>query len=368
MNVIAIPSDFGACGHYRVIWPGRAVAQMFPDDADVRVVNPRSFRFGQDRVTRRMAVDGLSLDGADVLVIQRVGSPLSVELIRWAQAQGVAVVVDFDDAMWCIDPANAAHREWNGGDRARELHWKWCDEAARQADLVTVTTQALARRYGKHGRVQVIPNYLPQAAMILWSDLDLRQERRAGDPVRIGWAGTLKSHPKDLQVMGDAVSWAVRELGAEFHVLGDGKGVADAVGLRPGEVTVHGYVPLTEYHAGLDVFDVGLVPLVDSPFNRAKSWLKAMEYAGRGIAVVASGTPANRELSGWLAAGGAMTTVDTVAGWKTALEELATDPQNLTDAQTGLRDGVRHLSIEGRAGQWLEAWDRAGVRRKLLLS
>jgi glycosyltransferase involved in cell wall biosynthesis len=364
MRVLAIPSDTGACGSYRVHWPARAVALARPD-WDVRTVNPRTFQFARNPYTREFVVRGLDLDGVDVVHLQRVGSPNSVEFMRWCQRQGVAVVVDFDDAMWAIDRDNVAWRDWNGrGPRGDDVHWRWCDDAARVADLVTVTTSALAKRYGEHGRTEVIPNYLPDRALASWDDIRDRRAKRNGDPVRIGWAGSLGVHPHDLDVAAPAVAWAVRELGAELHVVGGGGDrAAKAFGLDPHEVTVHPAVSLADYHAALDVFDVGIVPLADSKFNAAKSWLKALEYAGRGLAVVASETPANRLLG---KAVSAVSVVSTVGAWKFALEELVTHPPALWDAQTQARDAARHLTLEVRANDWAKAYERAAARRTSL--
>lgn len=362
MRVLAIPSDTGACGSYRVHWPARAVALARPD-WDVRTVNPVTVHFTRT-YSGEFIVRGLDLTDVDVVHVQRIGSPNSVEFMRWCQHQGAAVVLDMDDAMWAIDRDNTAWRDWNGrGPRGDDVHWRWCDDAARVADLVTVTTDALAKRYGAHGRVEVIPNYLPDRALAPWDAVRERQAKRNGDPVRIGWAGSIGVHPHDLDAAAPAVTWAVRELGAEFHVIGGGERVAETFGLEPDEFTVHPFSPLSEYHAALDVFDIGIVPLDDTKFNAAKSWLKALEYAGRGLAVVASDTPANRLLG---RAVSAVSVVSTVGAWKTALEELVTGPETLLDRQTWARDSARHLTLEARSDRWANAYERAANRRASL--
>lgn len=362
MRVHLLPGDQGACGHYRLAWPGQAVSNE--GEHSVSLSEPGSVQMRMTRGLRgpaRFEVRGLPDDGVDVAVVQRIGSENGVRLIQHLQGQGVAVVLDADDALWAIDPDNSSHRAWNG----RPHHWKWMDEAARLADLVTVTTPALAARYGEHGRVEVIPNYLPTGALATDAELESRVGRRT--PPRVGWAGTLKSHPHDLPVSHPAVH-AARGLGAEVHVLGDGIGVHDAWGLPYEQVIRHPAVPLDRYHRALDALDVGLVPLAESPFNAAKSWLKALEYAGRGIPSIVSPTPANRSLSEWLLG---VRVVETPYLWPVAvqdlLEALAAEPGSALAMAWSLREEVlRSFTIEGQTAAWTSAWERAVNRRRNL--
>lgn len=363
MRVRLLPGDQGACGHYRLAWPGQAVARL--TDHEVSLTEPGTV---QMRTTRgltgpaKFEVRGLDPTEVDVAVVQRIGSENGVRLIQHLQEHGVAVVLDADDALWAIDPANSSHRAWNG----RPHHWKWMDEAARVADLVTVTTGALAARYGReHGRVEVIPNYLPTGALATDAEMASRLGRRT--PTRVGWAGTLKSHPNDLPVAHSGVHTA-RKLGAEVHVVGDGIGVHTAWGLPYEQVVRHPPVPLERYHAALDALDIGLVPLADDTFNRSKSWLKALEYAGRGIPSLVSPTPANRSLSEWLLD---VRPVESEFLWAVAVQErllsLAESDDTPEAVAYGLRDEVhRSFTIEGNVSAWTGAWERAWMRRKNL--
>src|SRR3546814_11989104 len=93
---------------------------------------------------RGLAVRGRNLEGLDLAVFQRVGTSRQVDLVRALQAQGVAVVIDVDDALYCIDPDSGSFAAWN--DRRATTHWSNLEEACRRADLVTVTTDRKSTR------------------------------------------------------------------------------------------------------------------------------------------------------------------------------------------------------------------------------
>lgn len=296
----------------------------------------------------------------DLMVIQRVGTEASVRFLRWAQEHGIAVVVDADDAMWCIDRDNTAWASWNGRTPER-LHWKWADEAARHADLVTVTTDALAKRYGAHGRCEVHPN------RILTEALNVQNIRDRFDPdPTLGWAGFVGTHPHDLQVAGNAVRDAVDATGALVRVVADPAGAEAAWGLREGSVQGLGPYPLgPEYFSGLTAIDVAAVPLDMSPFNRGKSSLKALEFSAMGAAVVATPTPANRELARSLP----ILLAESESQWRDHLTRLLSDPAERRERGEQARSLVgAEWTIEGHAEAWAQAWERAVSRRQRMVA
>src|SRR3546814_18965873 len=101
---------------------------------------------------RGLAVRGRNLEGLDLAVFQRVGTSRQVDLVRALQAQGVAVVIDVDDALYCIDPDSGSFAAWN--DRRATTPWSNLEEACRRADLVTVPTDAPARHSARPLRTE----------------------------------------------------------------------------------------------------------------------------------------------------------------------------------------------------------------------
>lgn len=349
MHVMVIPADRGGCGNYRLAWPAQAVSGV-REDWYVSVVPPERVQAGF-RNEKFIGVQGFPKPLPDVVVMQRVGTPGQFHVLQWAQQQGVATVVDFDDAMWCIDTGNAAWASWN---RSATQHWKWCDRAAGIADLVTVTTDALARRYARHGRVEVIPNYVPAAA----TRLPLQREPGG---LTAGWAGFTRTHPGDCRVSAPAAT-AVLQEGGRLHVIADAPGAAREWGLEDEQVGSTGPQPLgPKYFGSLSVLDLMLVGLRDTPFNRAKSTLKVIEAGAAGAVSIAPDNAPHRVLarSGYPVALAASPRqwADHAAAF--ARESAETRAERAAEIR---RLTAERWTIEGNAERWARAWERAAAR------
>lgn len=327
MRVEVYPADSGACGFYRLRLPASQLGAAVVDDG---------LRLG--------VADGRVVDAtadADVVVLQRPANALIVAAIPHLQRHGVAVVVDMDDDFAALDPKNPT---WTADRKAHRLIL----EACRRADLVTVTTPGLARRYGGHGRVQILPNVVPARYLTVTAERDGRTA---------GWAGSVSTHPNDLQVTGGAVAQAVRETGGRFQVIGDGNAVREHLRLDV-EPDVTGIVPLTDYPRHVAGLDVGIVPLTDSTFNRSKSALKLLEYSALGVASVVSPTPDNLRVGIGLVA-------HRPRDWSRLVRRLLTQVGYRAEVAERARAAVaeRH-TIEGNAWRWEQAWSRALATRR----
>lgn len=348
MRVIAYPADQGGCGFYRLIAPCRhLIAQGV--DVDYIVDNDPEDRQMQalwrtnddDTVT---VVDVVAPD-ADVVVLQR---PLHARLagaIPLLQAQGVRVVVEIDDDFEHISRRNVAWpmvQPHLSPARNRANLMRACE----LADLVTVSTPALAAVYGRHGRVRVVPNCVPADYLLV------RQE--AHDGVWIGWSGSTDTHPDDLQVTGNGIARAVNATGARVAVVGTGKGVRNALGLR--EIPLaSGWRTLADYPDALAQFDVGIVPLEGSLFNEAKSWLKGLEYAAVGVPFVATPTEQYRALN----AEGMGLLAESPRQWEGLVKRLVRDEGYRAEQAWQGRERAERWTVEANAERWVDAWSAA---------
>lgn len=288
-------------------------------------------------------------DWPDVIVFQRPLNRFLAEIIPHLQREGVAVVVEVDDDFKSLDPAHSIYKsvqpKWSP-----QRNWRHLQTACDAADLITVSTPQLARVYGRYGNVHVVPNYVP-----LWY-LEQPTTDVMQDGVRFVWSGSLDAHPRDVNVTRGAVG---RGLGpnASFEVIGPGHGVKEAMGLARQPIAT-GFIPLPQYPKVLSTYDVMLVPLDQTPFNNAKSYLKGLEAAACGLAVVATPTEQYQELEQM----GLCVTVSKPRQWEGLVKHLSNMTMDVRQDVAKLQRGAivkNGLTIEQRAHERVALWKQA---------
>jgi glycosyltransferase involved in cell wall biosynthesis len=349
MKVLLSNTMYTGSRYYRVDEPARAVQEA---DLGLTVVVQRGLetrmvqRPGDDQLT----VGSVDAEDADVVVLQLPKTVEMLQCLRLLQAQGVAVVVEMDDLFSAVPFGHPAHRAMTKGGID-----KIARAATQEADLVTVSSQALLAQYARHGRGAVVPNAVPRRN----AELPPAYEREP-ETVTIGWSGSVATHPYDLQVMESGLQQALdRTPGkSRFVILGQALDARERLHLPeepieyPWVKDVDGYVRSVG-----ELFDIGLAPLRDDQFNASKSWLKVMEYAARGVFAVRSGT-AEYELLGL----GRRARVP--RDWATAITAAVQDPDRRREQAAADREVVlaRHLT-EHTAERWADAWRQARDNR-----
>lgn len=347
MNVLLVSAGSDGCGYHRMTEPARAVLEA---DLGVDVIVRRNLDVtAQPTVSGGWVLTHVDSAGADVVVMQRPTSPKAGPIIENLQAQGVAVVVEVDDLLSAVPADHASFHSLVRGGEARRLA-----EFCRMADLVTVSTPALAAEYGRHGRVAVIPNAIPRRI----AELPPAYEQ-SRDAVTVGWTGTVATHPQDLFAVGSGVQQALdASERARLVILGQAHGAHEALGVREEPEQVPWLDSVDEYLAAVgDRFDVGIAPLRLDRFNEAKSWLKPLEYAARGVFPIGSPTSEYRRLGvGRLAA--------SPKDWARELRRAVLDDGWRTEQAALARQTVleRHLT-EHTAERWADAWRTAADNR-----
>jgi glycosyltransferase involved in cell wall biosynthesis len=235
----------------------------------------------------------------DVIWLEKEALPWLPAFLEIARLQGLPYVVDYDDAWF--------HRYEN--------HWlspllgHKIDAVMRVAHTVVAGNDFLARRARSAGarQVEIVPSAIDLAR---YQDLP---ERTSIGPLNVGWIGIpLNAHY--LSIVAPALRHAEN---VKLQVVG-GPVPPELAGIAAESF------PWTEESEieRIAAFDVGIMPLHDTPWERGKCAYKLIQVMAAGKPVIASPVGANcrvveHGVNGFLA--------DTPEQWREALRALA-DP------------------------------------------
>lgn len=225
---------------------------------------------------------------------------------RWSKK----IIYDLDDAEWLHSPRKSV-------------------SLARRADYVVCGSHAIFEWAQKHNAHCLL---MPTVV-----DHDIyhahRVDHATRDPITIGWVGAGRAHFRqgNFTLIKPALEeLAKKNMSFRFVIIG-------AQYCQPLKNFFRGLSFETIFIDKLDwrdpasvaraihdyQFDIGLMPLVDTPFNQAKCAFKAIEYMACGVPVVASNVGENAVA---IKHGKTGLLVNTQKEWGAAIETLLADP------------------------------------------
>jgi hypothetical protein len=214
------------------------------------------------------------------------------------------LVLDLDDAVFELRPSLAA--------KGRAARWLYGPQQTLalidRADALVVSTPALAEMLPDGARRPSVLPTVPDPED--YPIVEQRDER----PVVVGWAGTVGGLGY-LDPLAPVFERLERDGLAQLEV------VCSEPWRYPARFRRWRLEDETTLFAD---FGIGIMPLPDTPYTRAKAGFKLLQYMAAGLPVVASPLGVNRDL---VERAGAGLLADRPREWEEALRELATKPE-----------------------------------------
>lgn len=284
---------------------------------------------------------------SDVLYIHRFIDEEILAVARHCRANGVAVVWDNDDDVTAIPQSHPRYRHL-GGIKA-QMSLAATTRMVRLVDIVTTPSAVLAGKFRALGAndVRVVENFLPREFMGM--------RPRAHDGIVIGWIAGLE-HQLDYQTL--LLRNTLLRLFDAFedlrvHSVGLGLGLPPS---RYDRVPAAAFLDLAGIAA---TYDIGIAPLADIPFNRARSNVKLKEYAAAGVPWLASPVGAYAHMGS--AEGGRLVNDD---AWYEELEAMIIDQRTRRKLAKRATKWGREQGMERNISQWISVFSDAVLARR----
>jgi len=217
------------------------------------------------------------LDGAYVIVVRYIDGPAMSALTQARKAlAGVAYLLDDDIQGAWRDQSLPKHYRF----LMAHFWWRWHGLLEELSSELWLSSDMLARQYNAGERIDpiVTPFPLPRD----------RQANKTDTIVKIAYHGS-KTHRADLLWLRDIIAEVQTKCShTEVEIVGDRKAKKWFRGI-PRTKTL-GVLPWQVYcnHVSNKRVDIGLVALLDTPFNRCRSWNKYLDVAKWGAVGVFS--------------------------------------------------------------------------------
>jgi glycosyltransferase involved in cell wall biosynthesis len=295
-------------------------------------------------------MDGTSIVGWNVVVLKLLMDRQTPDCVLAARELGQKVIIDVDDFHDGVHQDNQSHAQIDPI-KSPDMNIDHYNRAIACADVVTVSTTFLFDYYSeRHPCVRVVRNGIDFGRYS-------RVRDQAGWRPTIGWVGGIPWRSGDLETLRDWLPQFIDEHQLNVH---HGGHLEDAVepfwmkaGIPESRVSTAPMKLILDYPSLFTGFQIGVVPLNDIDFNRAKSTIKGLEYAASGIPFVAAASPEYVRLAE-LGIGRVAATPDE---WVKHMTDLMDPGVRKREAASQRALVSKHFSMRERGVEWAQALD-----------
>lgn len=286
-------NSYGGLGYYRTL----KIAQQLEPEYEVTVWN-REFKDMATKLGNAEAFYKYIFETYDIIWLHMTDNDLTFAWLRsMATHFGKKLVMDCDDLFLEVDKGNPALKQLGRDKLNRENKRAMLATNMSFCDALTVSTVPLKKKLQAH--IKAVHNVnIPIFVVPNCNDIaDWNYKKVEEKGVVIGYSGGL-SHNDDLDMVLPAIKTIMEKYPeVRFQMMGQ-MDIAKAKkvfgkwkqSLRNRILLMNATKTQPEYPAYLaeQPWNIGIAPLIDSPFNECKSHIKFMEYSMYKIPVVAS--------------------------------------------------------------------------------
>ncbi|HEX3624933.1 MAG TPA: glycosyltransferase [Verrucomicrobiae bacterium] len=298
----------------------------------------------------KLKIEPRLLGMARVLVVQRgMAACLPWQTLRKAITNAaVRIIFELDDALTLIP------RDHQGYQYFKSIRPR-VEDYLENADMVTVSTPKLKQLYSYFNEnIEVLPNTVDAG---VW--LSPERKRPATEKVSILFSGTI-THEHDLALIEKAIERIIHEFPERVEFLFWGNAPATLKHFPQVKAVGSFIQKYTDYARQLKSLsvDLALVPLELTPFNRAKSPIKWLEYSACRIPAIFTNIEAYSQVvehqkTGWLVP-------NTTDAWYEAMKTFIQDRAlRRTIAGNAHRKVLSECALRPHAKLWLRAYEKA---------
>ncbi len=209
---------------------------------------------------------------ADLLLLLQCGDIRLMPLIVERKKRGLKTVVEINDLFYHPQPWNPAGQHWNNPHQ-----WWIYEKFMTEADGIIVSSPDLKKYLDRwKEKIVIFENHIP-------SDIH-PSEKKMNDASIIGWGGSA-GHMVDLMAAVPSMNqFLTKNSNWKLRLMGD-PSIRDFVTwdqAHSRRVEYTSYSSMVDYFNFLKSLRIGIIPLLDTPYNRCRSDIKALEMIACG--------------------------------------------------------------------------------------